>query len=319
MKYPFDTSEKLIFDFETLLKNNGLKIQKNSDLEKISFAILETNAKFKKEITHDNKIDIRDLFSEVAGLVEIVSKIVKNNTHTDFKQIIPHLELLNKAGSAVLTTRSKITDDGNNKLMELYIALLCMSFATNIRLDNPNNSKGDNPDIMFSFRDQEWAIACKALHAAKVKTLFDTIEKGTEQINRSKADRGLVIVNFKNIINRNQIWPILNEGEFKNGAEPIFSFHQTLDTPTRILQSYGNDYYKKLLELIGAESLIGLSKGGKCPSGFLIFLHAVTSILHNGQSPATILKTFNLVQFDSVDDDYKLLSEALNKAMHDIT
>jgi len=318
MKYPFDTSEQLIFDFENLLKDNGLVIKKDSDLEKISFAILETNSKHKKEIIHDNSIDIRDLFSDVAGLVDIVGKIVKNKTHPDFKQLLPHLEVLNKAGTAVLTTKSKITDDGNNKLMELYIALLCMRFATNIRLDDPNNSKGDNPDIMFTYRNNEWAIACKALHSVKEKTLYDTIEKGTEQINRSNADKGLVVVNFKNIIDRNQIWPLLNEEEFKKGEEPIFSCHPTIDAPSKILQSYGCAYQKKLLELIGAEHLIALSKSGKCPSGFLIFLQAMTSVVHNGQCPATILKTFNLVQFDNVEDDYKELSKDLNEAMHDI-
>jgi len=318
MKYPFDTSEQLIFDFETLLRDNGLVIKKDSDLEKISFAILETNSKHKKEIIHDNNIDIRALFSDIAGLVDIVGKIVKNRTHPDFKQLLPHLEVLNKAGTAVLTTKSKITDDGNNKLMELYIALLCMRFATNIRLDDPNNSRGDNPDIMFKYRNNEWAIACKALHSAKEKTLYDTIEKGTEQINRSNADKGLVVVNFKNIIDRNQIWPLLNEEEFKRGEEPIFSCHPTIDAPSKILQSYGCDYQKKLLELIGAEHLIALSKSGKCPPGFLIFLQTMTSVVHNGQCPATILKTFNLVQFDNVDDDYKQLSKDLNEAMHDI-
>lgn len=319
MKYPFDTSEELIFDFETLLNGNGLVIKKNSDLEKISFAILETNSKHKKEIIHDNNIDIRDHFSDVAGLVDIVEKIVKNKTHPDFEQLLPHLELLNKAGTAVLTTKSKITDDGNNKLMELYIALLCMRFATNIRLDDPNNSKGDNPDIMFTYRNNEWAIACKALHSAKEKTLYDTIEKGTEQINRSKANKGLVVVNFKNIIDRTQIWPLLNEEEFKKGEEPIFRCHPTIDVPCKTLQSYGSDYQNKLWELIGEEHLIALSESGKCPSAFLIFLQAMTSVVHNGQCPATILKTFNLVQFDDIDDDFKQLSKDLNEAMHNIT
>jgi hypothetical protein len=317
MKYPFDTSEKLIYDFEALLKESGIKIETGSDLEKISLAILETNSKHKKEIVHDNSVDIRDLFSDVAGLVDFAGKIVKNKTHPDFKQLIPHLKLLNKAETAVLTTKSKITDEGNNKLMELYIALLCMRFSTNIKLDDPNNSKGNNPDIMFTYRNKEWAIACKASHSAKEKTLYDNIDKGTEQIDRSKAEKGLVVVNFKNIINRNQIWPLLNEEEFQKGEEPVFGCHPTIDTPSKILQSYGHDYQKKLLELIGAEHLIAISKGGKCPSGFLIFLQAMTSIIHNGECLATILKTFNLVQFDNVGNDYKQLSEDLNEAMHD--
>ncbi len=317
MIFPFDTSETEIFDFEQLLKDNGLTIQTGSDLERISLAVLETNAKYKKEIVHDDHTDIRQVFSDVAGIVDFVKQILKHKDHSDFNQVIPHLHLLNKASTATLTSKSKITDDGNNKLMELYIALLCMSFATNIRLDDPNNSKGDNPDVMFDFQNQTWAIACKALHSAKEKTLYDTIEKGTEQINRSSAGIGIVVVNFKNIIDRNQIWPITNQEEFeKNNEEPLFGCFPSLDGPLKILNSYGCDFQKKLVDTIGSENLIKLSESGKCPKGFLIFLQAMTSVQHNRQCPATILKTFNLVQFDSIAEEYKVLALKLNEAMH---
>lgn len=137
MKFPFNTSEQDIFDFERLLRDNGLTIQTNSDLERISLAVLETNAKYKREIKHDDKTDIRQLFSDVAGIIDFVKQILKQKRHPDFNQIIPHLHLLNTSSTATLTSNSKITDDGNNKLLELYLALLCMSFATNVRLDDP--------------------------------------------------------------------------------------------------------------------------------------------------------------------------------------
>ena len=121
MKYPFDTSETEVFEFEKLLNANGLIIQKGSDLERILLAVVETNEKYKKEIEHDNNIDIRLIFSDVAGIVDFVKQILKQKNHSDFKQIIPHLHLLNTATSSTLTSKSKITDDGNNKLMELYM------------------------------------------------------------------------------------------------------------------------------------------------------------------------------------------------------
>lgn len=317
MKFPFDTSEQDIFDFEKLLKDNGLTIQTNSDLERISLAVLETNAKYKKEIEHNNILDIRHIFSDVAGIVDFVKQILKHKNHTDFNHIIQHLQLLNTASTATLTTQSKVTDDGNNKLLELYIALLCMSFATNVRLDDPKNSKGDNPDIMFDFNNQKWAIACKAIHSKNEKTLYDTLEKGTEQINRSCAEKGIVLVNFKNIIDRNQIWPIHNQDQFeKNGEEPLFGCFPNIDGPVKILQSYGCDYQKKLIDTIGLESLLKLSESKKCPQGFLIFLQAVTAVQHEGQCPPTILKTFNLVQFDNVATEYKELANKLNESMH---
>lgn len=318
MKFPFDISEQDIFDFEQLLKDKGLSIQKNSDLERISIAVLETNAKYKKEIQHDNNTDIRYIFSDVAGIIDFVKKILKHKNHPDFNQIIPHLQLLNTASTATLTSKSKATDDGNNKLMELYIALLCMSFAINIRLDNPKNSKGDNPDVMFDFKNTKWAIACKALHSNKEKTLYDTIETGTNQINRSNADKGLVVVNFKNIIDRNQVWPIINQQQFEQGnEEPLFGCFPSIDAPLKILYSYGCEFHKKLIDTIGLENLIKLSSSKKVPFGFLIFLQALTAVQYNGQCPATILKTFNFVQFADFTDEYKELANKLNEAMHD--
>ncbi len=145
MKYDFDISEREVYQFEELLKTMGLEIKSNSDLERISLTVLEANAIHRQEIKQDINRDVRSIFSDIAGIVDFVKKILKHRNHPDFTQLIPHLQLLNKASIATLTTKSKISDDGNNKLLELYIALLCMSFGTDIRLDNPNNSKGDNP------------------------------------------------------------------------------------------------------------------------------------------------------------------------------
>jgi hypothetical protein len=319
MKYPFDTSETEVFEFEKLLNANGLIIQKGSDLERVLLAVVETNEKYKKEIEHDNNIDIRLIFSDVAGIVDFVKQILKQKNHSDFKQIIPHLHLLNTATSSTLTSKSKITDDGNNKLMELYIALLCMSFAKNVRLDDPKNSKGDNPDVMFEFNNKKWAIACKALHSSKEKTLYDTLEKGTEQIIRSSTDKGIVIVNFKNIIDRDQLWPIINQEKFeKNLEEPLFGCFQDVSVPLKILNSYGCNFQKKLIETIGIENLNKLGESKKCPNGFLIFLQAMTAVQQSSQCFATILKTLNLLEFDQIEGEYLELSKNLNDAMHNI-
>ncbi|MEN6542177.1 hypothetical protein [Parvibaculum sp.] len=37
-------------------------------------------------------------------------------------------------------------------MTELYVACLAMTFGSNIALDHPVNSKGDNPDVMLDFR-----------------------------------------------------------------------------------------------------------------------------------------------------------------------
>jgi len=316
MKFPFNTSEQLLFDFEQLLKDNGLVIETNSDLERISIAILETNAKHKKEILHDDKNDVRDIFSDVSGLIDFVSQILKHKNHKDFGKLVPHLQLLNTSSTSVLTTKSKVTDEGNNKLFELYIALLCMAFSGNVDLDDPKNSKGDNPDIIFDYKHEKWAIACKALHSNKERTLYDTIVKGTDQINRSAASKGIVAVNLKNIIDREELWPVTNRDKIAEGDDPLFACFPSIEIPSKILQNYGTDFQKRLTETIGNEGLMKLSESNKCPAGFLIFLHGMTSVLHEERCPPTILKTFNLVEFGPVEVRYKELARDLNSSMH---
>lgn len=317
MMHPFEISEQQLYQFEKILMNFGLKIQSGSDLEKVSLKVIEVNEKYKGNIAHDNKEDIRLPLSEVAGLTEFIRKILKNRKNTDFSQLLPHLKLLNESMSVSQTAKSKIADDGNNKLFELYIGLLCMEIGKNVKLDDPNNSKGDNPDIMFEFNGELWAIACKSLHSKSELTLFDRIEEGVEQINRSKANKGIVIVNFKNIIDYNLIWPITNKVEFENGEDPLFGSFSLLDIPTGILANYGKEYQKKLVDAKELSNLKNFSKSGKCPNGFIIFLQGVTSIQHKDQNQVTILKTFNLVEFDEVGSEYKELLNQLNEAMHD--
>lgn len=316
MIFPFETSERLIYEFEQLLKKNGLVIQTNTDLERISFAILETNAKHKKEIIHNDQTDIREVFSDVAGLVDFVSQIVKHQSHKDFLKLVPHLQLLNTSSTSVLTTKSRVTDDGNNKLFELYIALLCMGFSDNVDLDDPKNSKGDNPDIIFDYKGEKWAIACKAMHSDKEKTLYDTLVKGTDQINRSTATKGIVAVNLKNIIDHNEIWPITNADEVAKGDDPLFGCFSTIESPLKILQKYGTDFQEKLNDTIGSDNLKKLAETNKCPAGFLIFLQAMTSVSHQAKCLPTILKTFNFVEFDNVNKHFKELGNDLNLSMH---
>lgn len=101
MKYPFDASEELIFEFEELLRVHGIIIESDSDLEKVTLAVIEANAKHKNEIPHDNETDIRELFTDQAGIVDFASKIVKHKNHKDFHQLIPHLKLLNSSHTSI--------------------------------------------------------------------------------------------------------------------------------------------------------------------------------------------------------------------------
>lgn len=73
-------------------------------------------------------------------------------------------------------------DDAANKVIELYTACLAMTVGSNVALDHPVSSKGDNPGVMLNFRSQRWDLALKTLHSRNPRTIYDNIKKATDQL-----------------------------------------------------------------------------------------------------------------------------------------
>jgi hypothetical protein len=127
----------------------------------------------------------------------------------EFSQFDEHIKLI--ATGNLKTTLSQIggndpIDDTARKLVELYVACLAVHCGADIRLDHPANSKGDNPDILLSYGDEIWALAIKTPSSQQGQTLFENIQKAGGQIERSSANRGLVVLNVKNIIDHEALW-----------------------------------------------------------------------------------------------------------------
>ncbi len=76
--------------------------------------------------------------------------IVKSEDLPDLGGMIPHLALLN-AGSFLQNTRALTNDQASNKLFELLIGLAALNIPnTKVELDDPDHSKGDNPDVVLA-------------------------------------------------------------------------------------------------------------------------------------------------------------------------
>lgn len=150
--------------------------------------------------------DARSVVSQAMGFVDLAGKVAAVENHVDFPQLLSHLKML--AGTTVVQNAPSVVTDGDaNKVIELYIAALAMTAGSNISLDDPNHSKGDNPDVMLDFRGKRWALALKTLHSRKPQTLFDNIKKASDQIEASAADHGLVVLNVKNELDYGALWP----------------------------------------------------------------------------------------------------------------
>jgi hypothetical protein len=76
-----------------------------------------------------------------------------------------------------------------------------------VLLDNPHQSKGNNPDVLFTINGVRWGVACKVPNSENPLTMWDNFKKGLEQIQNSDAHRGFVLFNLKNLISLDEVWP----------------------------------------------------------------------------------------------------------------
>lgn len=205
MSYPsFDQAAFVVDQFLGLLEARGLGLKHGSMAEDEALAMTDVLEMWKNPELRPR--DPRQVVRAATGFVDLAGKVVSAAEHPDFDQLWPHLEMLIKT-TVLQNAASPVTDDAANKVIELYVACLAMRFGSNVKLDHPTSSKGDNPDVMFDFRGQRWAFALKTLHSTKPRTIYDNIKKGADQIEVSSAQFGLVILNTKNVLDHDLLWP----------------------------------------------------------------------------------------------------------------
>lgn len=143
-----------------------------------------------------------------AGVHDFAAKVLAAQNLPEFSSFHAHLKLI--AQGTLHTSLSQMdkaeSDDAARKLVELYVAALAIHCGTNIRLDDPNHSKGDNPDILLDFEGCEWAIAIKTVASTSGQTIFERIKEAAEQIDRSGAERGLILLNVKDSVDHKTFW-----------------------------------------------------------------------------------------------------------------
>lgn len=303
--FGFYEGQNLIISFEELLKNHGITISKNCDLESKFLSVFDVLFNFEKRETLNQEEDYRAIFRDFAALYDLSLKILSVQTHKNFDQLIPHLEKLNTC-SIAQNAKSLITDQDANKIIELYLASLCMRFCNNIDLDHPQNSKGNNPDVIADINGQNWGFACKTIHSTNAQTIFENLEKAINQIEKSKSTTGISVINLKNVINHDAIWPAGQS--FKN-----------VDIPISYLRSDIELIYESLLVDIGIEKLKSLFVGKKSLPGILFIAQSASSVLRiETMSPtATRINVMHLFQIDEErfrSEDIKVI-EQLNHFM----
>jgi hypothetical protein len=171
-----------------------MEINSKSSLADICLTVLDLEYMRQGRTKVDPRLDIRPLFRRAGGLIEFMKLFLRAHTLGRGRPFVPHLELLNKghiSQSEPVLAHLAPPDvyDASNKLFELFFGLLCVPLSTDVELDHPTASKGNNPDILSTIDGRRWGFACKVLSGLSVITMFENIEKGVDQIEKSAVRR----------------------------------------------------------------------------------------------------------------------------------
>jgi hypothetical protein len=311
--YRFGHAEATALALEALLAEHGIAIRPNSALEQATlniFDVLYRRAPEKPEARED----IRLTFKHLIGLTELGGLLLSVRQHPSFPQLGKHLHLLNE-GQALQNMPSSQLDAATNKVFELFVATLAMHCGKDVELDDPEKSRGDNPDVLATIDGRRWGLACKVLHSLHPESFIQNLEKGISQIERSPADVGIVVFSLKNVIDQDRYWKILNEKEWRTGAAPIFSAFLNPDKPFQLLLRETQEIGVRLRNRAGDQYLTSVFDGKKSLPGYLLWSHTVSGVVIGGQPVPTSVRLMNLQTMTPISGpDLKVLNCLHNAA-----
>lgn len=205
--------------FEALLSRCNVSISKGSRLESV---LLFAKKCMYISVGADSPgaADDRAMWREVVGVYDLSRKLIwaeKRSRHK-FQSLTPHLKLLASTAGQFAQTAPPADktpggayqpDQAADKLFELFVALCLFDEIGQIETD-PGD--GTNPDLIFRYQHRWWGVACKRIYGVNPVTYRDRVSKGVDQIEKSKAERGVVFVSLSNIVNHDLFLPATSGG-----------------------------------------------------------------------------------------------------------
>jgi hypothetical protein len=318
----FETIETSIDEFEALLRSYEMEIPSGSRLEEACLAVKRVVDAAQGRGGMDPREDHRETYRTFAGIFDLVANVLAVKDEPDFEQVIPHLRLLldPKAG-IVQNDRSSPTDAATNKLFELYMALVAMRVGTDLLLDDPDASAGDNPDVMVTAYGERWGLACKVMHSPNPKTYLDRVREGVDQIERSAATHGFVVVALKNVVDHLSLLPVISEGEDSDLSVLHYPSVEAAQYGLLERSPFSPEAFRETLEESELRALADgeIIEGKKAAACALEFLSSTVGVM----GELTILRTLHLrplfnLEVDEQDmPDWRLTREE-DAMLHDL-
>jgi hypothetical protein len=307
--------EALVERFEDALNKYGVEVQSGSELEAACLSVVEVLGKHENPELRDPRENVRVVFAELLGVWIFLTKVVRLQDHPAFAQFKPHLKLLNE-GTVVQHTRLRACEEATNKIFELLFALVLLDIGNDLVLDPPDLARGDNPDILVTLVGQRWGFACKTVYGQSGKTFFDNLKRGVDQIEVSEATVGCVMVNFRNQLDHEAFWPVLNPDEHRNGAEPILGAFPNPELMGMELCRQVTVKRDQIASEIGLSNVLNIFTGKKAVPGFLAFCQTIAAKATSVGPVPSLISALVLGNFNRCDSHIRVF-QWINEALHE--
>jgi hypothetical protein len=199
-----------------------------------------------------------------------------------------------------------------------------LEVGENVAIDDPERSTGKNPDVLATFAGIRWGFACKVLNGQTFSPImmFDNLEKAVDQIQESPTQVGIPVLNFKNVIDHDEIWPVLNVEEVKAGGEPVFAAWKHRDIPISILVGHAEKWHREFEDVNTQPEVKKLFEGKRSTAAAFAYLQSTSAVQTATKPPVpTLLGVFVFMDFSGQDllntrPEYRFVLDRLNDAMH---
>jgi hypothetical protein len=288
-------------------------------LGKLGISIKEMSDRWERDgdkpISEDRRADI----SRSAAMADLMTKIIAVEGHPEFPKLAPHLELMAGKKSFIQHYFTPKEDDAGNKTYELYVAAVAMLAGCPVDLDHPVHSAGGkNPDIITTFKNVRWGLACKVLNAPEPRGYRNHLLKGIEQIELAEnkqgpVHRGVVLFNLKNVVPYDAVWPILKD-EITGTLD--YRYFNSAEEPQEIATSWAKQsFYDPVIDEFGGQKDVDeVFKGKKAVPVTLNFVPVITGCMDHGHRTFAKLNIYKKLTFGTAPPETEAFLRALAKA-----
>lgn len=207
---PYTTANDIADRFLALLAERGITPPAGTETETEFLSLTALLDIWRDAGRLQSMHDQPQIVRSAAAIHDLAAKVLAAESLPDFSSFEEHLKMIAEAKEFTTIgqiARADARDDISRKVAELYVGCLAVHCGEQIVLDHPQRAKGDNPDILLTWKGRRWALAIKTLVSARNgQTIFERIREAAAQIDASAADCGMIVINAKNVINHDAFW-----------------------------------------------------------------------------------------------------------------